>query len=441
MVQVASHAQNAYLSNISIPRYVRANSGIEITGRCRNLSSPAIFAFSVSWRLDGGPLQTMPNIGVGAPGITTGNFMPFTHPVLLNASQGPHILEVIVNTLTDTDPSNNTITINFTALNSWADKVVLLEARTETWCPQCPPSNTETDLLMDNTGFAVAKFHMSDALNACTECITYYQQHNINYTPAGVVEMGEYGSLPITPDHFSWGPAMTARAAGVSPVELTMTSAVNQTTRVLTVTLNAEFTYAVTGPHQLNVYVLEDNVPGPQQNAPANYIHNKVMRAMLGGVGGTTGVVPNSPMVGTSYTRTYTYTVPAGFNIANLQLIGVIENSPGGFSNRYSLNCVKSSATGVGINDLSLANITLHAYPNPFVDELRIEVPGVSGVASVELFTLDGRTAFQRNLTLGQQGTGLLDMGGDHLVNGAYLLRISTTKGRAEQRLMKVDRP
>jgi hypothetical protein len=271
------------------------------------------------------------------------------------------------------------------------------------------------------------------------ECITYYNQHNINYTPAGIIEMGEYGGYEISSNYTGWLSAMNARAAGVAPVELTMTSSVNNTTRVLTVTLNAEFTYAVAGPHKLNVYVAEDNVPGPQQNAPANYIHNKVMRAMLGGVDGTTGVVPTTPVVGTSYSQTYTYTVPVGFDISELYLIGVLENSPGGFDNRYSLNSVTRSVAGVGIADLDLGDNSLQAYPNPFINELYVDVADFSGAARVELFTMDGRSVFQNNIVLGTSASTRLDLGGDQLVNGAYLLRITTEKGHAEQRIVKMD--
>jgi hypothetical protein len=431
--------QNAYISNLSIPRYTKAGVNYPVAVWARNASPIPLPSFSIRWRVDGGTWNTSPTTTITAPGISQTSYVPYSHPTQMNVAQGPHTLEVQIMSTNDSDPTNNTITLNFTALSSWADKVVLLEARTETWCPQCPPSNDLTNELMANPDFAVAKFHLSDALDNCVECITYYNQHNINYTPAGIIEMGEYGGYEISSNYTGWLSAMNARAAGVAPVELTMTSSVNNTTRVLTVTLNAEFTYAVAGPHKLNVYVAEDNVPGPQQNAPANYIHNKVMRAMLGGVDGTTGVVPTTPVVGTSYSQTYTYTVPVGFDISELYLIGVLENSPGGFDNRYSLNSVTRSVAGVGIADLDLGDNSLQAYPNPFINELYVDVADFSGAARVELFTMDGRSVFQNNIVLGTSASTRLDLGGDQLVNGAYLLRITTEKGHAEQRIVKMD--
>lgn len=435
----ASFAQNAYLAAVSLPRYIKAGVNYPISVRARNASSTPYTSFSISWRLDGGTTNTSPNQGVGGGGIVLNNFLPYTHPVQMNAAQGPHTLEVWINTTVDTDPTNNKVTIQFTALNDWAEKVVLLESRTETWCPNCPEANVVTNELMENPDFAVTKFHLSDALDDCAECITYYQQHNITYTPAGIVEMGEYGGYAITSNYTTWDDDMTARAQGVAPVELTMTSTVNNTTRLLTVTLNAEFTYAVPGPHSLNVYVLQDDVPGPQSSAPTGYLHQRVMRAMLGGISGSTDVVPSAPVVGTTYSRTYTYTVPAAYDISKLHLIGVLENRRTGFNDRYALNSVNRSVAGVGIDELALGDERLEAYPNPFNNTINVSVEGIAGNALVELIGMDGRVAHQANIVLNSVSSVPVDFSGVDLSNGAYVLRVRTTEGVAEQRIIKMD--
>lgn len=434
-----THAQNAYLANVSLPRYIKAGVNYPIAVRARNASTTPYTSFSISWRLDGGATNTGPSQGVGGGGITQNNFLPYTHPVQLNTTQGPHTLEVWITTAVDTDPANNKVTIQFTALNNWAEKVVLLESRTETWCPNCPDANDVTNGLMANPDLAVTKFHLSDALNACAECITYYNQHNINYTPAGIVEMGEYGDYAITSNYSIWEADMAARAQGVSPVELTMTSSVNNATRQLTVTLNAEFTYLVQGGMSLNVYVLEDDVPGPQTSAPSGYVHQRVMRAMLGGSNGSTDVIPNTPVVGNAYSRTYTYTVPATYNMSKLHLIGVLEHRLTGFNDRYALNSVNRSVAGVGIDELALGDERLEAYPNPFSERLNVGVDGITGNAMVELIGMDGRVAHRSNVVLTSMASSPVELGGANLPNGAYVLRVITSEGVAEQRVIRMD--
>lgn len=431
-------AQDIYISSTSLPRYIKASTNYQVKLEVKNNGPGYCASFGVRWRLDGGSWTTTQTINIQAPGLGTGGYyMPVTHNTNLNTTVGPHTLEINVVLANDPSQANNTVSIPFTALSNWADKVVLLEARTETWCPQCPSSNTVTNSLMTNPDFAVVKFHLSDALDDCPECITYYNQYGITFTPAGMIEMGEYGGYTINYNHSQWESAMTARAAGVSPVNLTMTSSLNQATRLLTVTLNATFTYALTGPFNLNVYVAEDNVPGPQSSAPSNYIHNKVMRAMLGGASGTGGVIPNTPVVGTTYSHTYSWTVPSTYDMNDLKLVGLVEHKPTTFNNRYTLNAVTSAASGVGIDELALGDERLEAYPNPFSDQLNVRVADYTGNASINLINTDGRVVFQDNIVLNDRNISTVDLSKATIAPGLYVLRIDTPEGSASQRLVR----
>ena len=434
----SASAQNAYLENLSLPRYIKANTNYPIMVDAKNLSSVPLPSFSVRWRLDGGTWNNGPTVNIAAPGLPNGNYyMPVTHPVQLNATQGVHTLELEIMSTNDSDPSNNTLTISFTALNTWSEKVVLMEGRTETWCQFCPPANTVTNTLALNPKFAVAKFHTADAL-ASTDGASYYNTYyNVSFTPAGVLDMGEYGGYTPNSARTLWEPEMTARATGVSPASLTMSSTLNWTSRVLTVTVTANFTYSFTGPFKMNAYLLEDAVPGPQMNAPANYLHNKVVRALLGGSTGTSGVIPNTPAVGTPYSKTYTYTVPANFKLGDLKLIGVLEHALAN-NNRYCVNAVNGGAGAVGIDELTLANDLLDVYPNPFRDAVNISFKGISGKAHVELLSMDGRVLLQRDVMLEGGNAIQLDLGAE-LPASLYIIRVTTADMVAQKPLLKAD--
>lgn len=437
---VVAQAQNAYLQNAAIPRFTKAGISYTIKVRVRNATATPITSFMVRWKLDGGAWNNGVTTNVSGGGITTNNFVTHTHPTVLNVAAGPHTVLLEVITTTDTDASNNTLSVAFTALSAWAPKVVLLEGRTETWCQYCPPANTETNDLASNPAYAISKWHVTDGLSdACPNCSDYFENnYDPGFTPATMIEMGEYGGYTLNSGVSGWEADLESRAAGVSPVELTMTSALNWNTRVLTVQLTAEFTYAVAGPHKLNVYVLEDLVPGPQTNAPANYIHNKVMRAMLGGATGTTGVLPTNPVVGTAYTQTYTYTVPATFKLADLKLIGVAEHAQSPTS-RFCLNAVKSGASMVGVEEVVAHQEGLSAWPNPFADDLRIWAPDLAGQVNVELFNLEGQAVIQHALILTADGFGSLDLQVADLPPGAYLLRVSDGAKQMTQRVVRMN--
>lgn len=423
-------AQNGYLTNMNMPRYLKAGENYQITPRARNSASTAYFYFQVLWRLDNGTVHTM-NQSIGGGGIVGSSYWPVEHPDQLNATEGPHVLKVWIYVPGDTDQSNDTLTFHFTALNNWADKVVLMEARTETWCPQCPPANIVTDQLLFDPDMAVVKFHITDGLEF-PDAVDYYTDNYIgtlnDFTPAGVVEMGDQGDYFINANHIYWVDEMNWRAQGVSPVHLTMNSSLDAATRQITVTLNAAFTYAVQGPFKMNVYVAENYVPGDQENAPPNYIHNGLLRAMLGGSDGTSGEIPMTPVTGTNYSHTYTYTVPAEFKLQDLYLVGVLEQDLG--ADRYCLNAVSSLHTVVGIADRSDAEFSI--APNPATDLIAIDAPDLSGTTVITIIAADGRIVMQQPVNFGGSQRVMLDI--SSLRAGVYTLSIGDLAG---QKLVK----
>lgn len=423
----AAAGQDGYLTNFDVPRYIEANTDHPLTLRARNASGASIEFFQVSWRVDGGTVHTM-NQSVGGGGIVGNNasFLEVTHPDQMNVGEGAHVLEVWITVPNDTDQSNDTLTMNFTALNNWAPKVVLIEARTETWCPQCPPANTVTDQLLSDPAYAVVKFHLNDGMEF-PDGNDHYGQFDTTFTPQAVLEAGEYGTYEPNAGWNVWSNEMAARAQGVSPVHISMESVVNNSTRVMNVTLEASFTYAINGPFTMNVYLAENNVPGPQANAPPNYIHHGVMRALLGGAFGTSGVIPNNPSLGTTYSHTYTYTIPNELSIESLYLVGVIEHHPG--SGGYALNSISSMHSAVGMADLGADQDRLDVFPNPFNSELNIQVSGITANADLQLIGLDGRMILQQNINLNEDRISSISMPGD-LAAGPYLLQITTPEGR-----------
>jgi hypothetical protein len=424
-------AQNGYLTNMNMPRYLKAGENYTLSMRARNSASTAYFYFQVSWKLDDGAVHTM-NQSIGGGGIVGASYWPVDHPDQMSATVGPHVLKVWIFVPGDTDASNDTLTFNFTALNNWADKVVLMEARTETWCPNCPPANIVTDQLLYDPQVAVVKFHITDGLEF-PDAVEYYTDNYIgsmnDFTPAGVIEMGDLGDYFINANHINWVSETDWRANGVSPVQLTMNSVLNNSTRQLTVTLNAEFTYAVPGPFKMNVYLAENNVQGEQENAPPNYIHNGLLRAMLGGASGTAGEIPNAPVVGNTYSHTYNYTVPAEFKLQDLYLVGVLEQDQG--SDRYCLNAISSLHTVVGISDGEVPTFSL--WPNPASDLLNITAPDHDANTMISVLSVDGRIVLQQRVVFNGSGQVTLDV--STLSEGVYTLMLG--EDQAGQKFVK----
>ncbi len=434
-VSIATHAQDAYLENLSLPRFIKANTNYTVKVNAKNNASVPLPSFQVRWRVDGGAWSAVHPVNVASPGLQNGGYyITVNHNSPLNVAVGPHTLEVEILSSSDSNPANNTITAAFTALTNWAPKVVLLEGRTETWCQYCPNANTIANSLAADPKYAIAKFHTNDGL-AVTDGTSYYNTYyHPTFTPAAVLDMGEYGGYTVNSAANRWSDEMLARTNGVAPASLAISSQLGWSNRSLTVNVTANFKYALTGNFKLNVYVLEDDVPGPQTNAPANYRHNQVVRALLGGPSGTSGVIPNNPVVGTNYTKTYTYTVPATYKLGDLKLIAVLEHAISN-TNRYCLNAANGTASPVGIEELALP--TMQLQPNPFTDHLHVTIPGATGKASAEMFTMDGRLVLQRETWLDGQGHVQLQFG--DLPAGVYVLRVIASAGMAQRTVVKQE--
>src|SRR5690606_2896312 len=126
-------------------------------------------------------------------------------------------------------------------------------------------------------------FHLNDGMEI-PGGNDYYHHYDTTFTPAASIELGEYGTYITNAFSNQWPLEMTNRAAGVSPVIVSMVADLDQITRELSVTISAEFTYAMNGPFKFNVHLAENHVDGTQNNAPSPYTHKGVVRAILAGV-------------------------------------------------------------------------------------------------------------------------------------------------------------
>lgn len=377
-------AQNAYLTHCFVPRYWKANTGWEIAARVRNIQSGApLITFRVDYRHGNGPVQ------VGdwqtTQGINPGQYWPYVHQIPFSTAASDGELKVWVVGNGDTDHTNDTLRFPVTVLPQWSTKSVLIEQYTGTWCQFCPNPNGTTNTLDADPFIVVAKHHNSDEFSSATST-AYWAQFNANYSPSGVMEQEEFGSLPDDAAYDQWGPRAEQRKLGVSPVTVTASAAFNSWTRMLAVDVNAAFSAAVSGDFVVNAYVVEDNVPGPQTAADPGYIHHQLVREVLGGPTGTAGVIPATTVAGTTYSEQYAMQVPEAWDHGNLRIVATVSERRD--NTTWTMNVTDAGLIEVGINETEALRIGAH--PNPAHDQIRLHVGGDSPV-DLRLHSSDGR--------------------------------------------------
>lgn len=372
-------AIDAQLASINTNNYVLVGN-TNVTGTVRNNGVNNITSYDVVYTIDGGAPSatysvTGANIALGA----TGNF---THNVPANLSNGSHVIEVTISNInggTDGNTTDNVVSKTVTAISSIPAKRVVGEEGTGTWCGWCVRGIVYMNQMEANypstwIGIAV---HNADPM-----VVTAYDAgigNLISGYPSGLVDRG---IAEVDPSGFP--AAYTAAMAKVVPVGVEMTNiSFNAGTREIAYDVVATFVADMTVDCRINGVIVENGVTGTtsgydQQNYYANnangpmggfesqpavipaasMVYDFVARALLGGWEGTASSIPATVTNGTPYTQHYTYTLPAGYDETQIELVGmVIDQSTGEI-----LNAIKSDLV---LNVEEASNNDLIVYPNP----------------------------------------------------------------------------
>jgi hypothetical protein len=247
------------------------------------------------------------------------------------------------------------------------------------------------------------------------------------------------GGWPCT----EWRTKAGASLSEISPVDVSVNYTINSSTRLLTATVNANFKdEGAYGDLRMNCFVVESPVTGPSPSYDqhnyrntikghpffgkgdpiAGFKHQHVFRNALGGMDGTSGVIPSLVTKGQTFQKQYTYTIPAGYNISNIRVIGFVSRY--NINNLYNpvYNSVESS-TPTGINEEEMSPENVIVYPNPAREQVNIQLKG-SG--RIYLYNSLAQEVLSKEFKAEMGATVPLNTSG--LPAGIYILKINSGK-------------
>ena len=229
-----------------------------------------------------------------------------------------------------------------------AQKNVLLEEATGTWCQYCPSGIYYIDSLVtmyDNV-IAVA-IHTNDVMAV----EDYFNAGN--FTQAPEANIGRRYQNKSTDQWFNF----VQQEMEVQPKSsVTVENQFNETTRVLTSTITITALQNIEGNYRIGAILTEDAVTGPapqynQANQYSNYYFpmggfenlpnpvpanrmafDHVARHLLGGYNGETGM-PTTLAAGQTYTHTFNYVLPEEYNHEYVRVVGVLISPDGSIDN------------------------------------------------------------------------------------------------------------
>ena len=231
----------------------------------------------------------------------------------------------------------------------------------------------------------------------------------------------------------------------------------NTSTREITVTITSNFIQDATGSFRLNCYVLENLVTGGSDYDQANsnfsgwtngpsylqalineshpivgYEHNHVLREMLGNPEGASASIPSTVTSGSSYSKTFTYTIPAGYDENNITLVGIVQRY--GSDVVADREIVNANSQDLSLVPTSVSEITqnfvdVSVYPNPVTDNSSIEFyVRKNDNIRCDLISSYGqliKPIFNKSFT---QGEYRVNFDRANLSNGVYFLKFTNSQ-------------
>ena len=207
-------------------------------------------------------------------------------------------------------------------------------------------------------------------------------------------------------------------------------------TRALSVTVSGEVVADMSAYNspRVSLYIKEDGIKMSQSGASANYIHNNAMRDAITDVWGDADVI-TSTTIGSTFSKTYNYTIPGVWKPRNLELVAFVTEYNTDVNSRSVLNAKAVKLTDVasfdptGIADVE--NVEMSMYPNPANDYVMISSSSV--IKEVAVINALGQkvatyTTDAENVRLDTQD----------LAKGVYMISILTNEGSAVKKLTVV---
>ncbi len=222
-----------------------------------------------------------------------------------------------------------------------------------------------------------------------------------------------------------WAAAVEDVLSATSPVNIGVASSFDPGPRILT--LNVELFYTADGPgaaDRITVELVQDHIIGYQQDyqngAHANYDHRHVLRACITDLWGDE-VSTTTP--GSFVQRSYAFTVPAEWDIADLEVVAFVSEHQGEVYQARSVAADGGFTTGE-MEVEATSEAIAPPFPSPAVDQ--VFVPTGSSERSGLLRVMDSTGRMLKSVPVTKAP---LHMDVRDLPSGIYLFSIEGLNG------------
>jgi hypothetical protein len=454
-VQGTQAASQAKMKKVIVNPYIIVPGSTFVEGEVINLGANNITNMDIKYESNG-TVYTSTLTGLN---ILSGATYQFIHNTPLNVSTAaPYPLKVWVDVVADADHTDDTLSTLVTGLAFQTTKRVLIEEGTGTWCGWCPRGAVYTeqiDTVHAGTAIVVAVHNADPMTNTAYDA---GMNALISGYPSGAVDRKD---VDVDPTDF--GASYAERINDISPADVAVSAFFNSTNRQVDVVVSATFAAELTNEFRLSAILVEDDVTGTtagynqtnyysfqSQNIPlvgaghnwqtepssvpaASMVYEFVGREVLGGFDGQFGSIPATVTSNSTYSYTFTTTIPATWDENEMRVIGVLHD----VSTGHILN-VNRGAYGIttSIEPVVSDKFSMVLYPNPATDFAQLEINLVnSGNYSVEIFDMLGQVTFNQSYSA-LSGKNIINVPVSDLKAGVYMVKVNVGGSVLNSRLV-----
>jgi hypothetical protein len=366
-----------------------------------------------------------------------------------------------VNGTVDGDAGDDQTSIIINAITPALGKMVVGEEGTGTWCQWCPRGAVFMDMMESKypgywAGIAV---HNADPMTV-TE---YDAALTVSGYPSALVDRG----TEMDPSEME--AAFLDNVVIAPSAFITNGANWDAATRVLDVSVSANFQTAADNNYKLAIVLSEDEVTGTgstygQSNAyaggasgvmggyellsnpvPASQmVYNHVARAIAPSFGGTNIAFPATINSGETYTINASFTLPTTWDETKMHIVGMLVNQSGTVNNAGKATLTEAVANGfvlgtsiaTGIADQNQIDANLAVYPNPANEytSIKVQLKNEQNV-TLKLIDMNGRTVASRDYGK-MNGASEIQLNTSNFEAGLYLIQLTLDNTIVSRRLI-----
>ncbi|MBI1183197.1 Omp28-related outer membrane protein [bacterium] len=435
-------ANDLAATNVSLEGVMIAGENVVPTAQIRNLGTKTINSAELYYTYNGNTTkQTFSGLNLASTKYAT---VTFDKGFTLNGSGTS--LEVGISQVDgangDDVADDDKMSIPVTVTVPAADKMVVVEEGTGTWCGWCPRGAVSLETLEEKYGdlFQGIAVHNGDPMQVDAYEGPFVAKY-VSGFPSGQIMRSKTLSMNPGEVEAAFLEAIVKPAAA----KMAIGANYNEGAKTLTVSVDYTFKEAVTGNWRIACVLVENNVRGDVDGySQSNYysgggngtmggyeskpskvpytqmVYNDVARAISPSVWGS-DMLPDAIAANETHTYQFSFYMKDYWNTDNLQLVALCINPDGTINNAASATLTDAMNNGLNDGEI-IAGVTsldvnqLLVYPNPANDVLLVKGNENFNVQIVnmqgqQVATGEGKTAFHQ-----------IDV--SHLSEGVYFVRI-----------------